>query len=65
VGWHLNYSYEGFDRVITESEQRFVPSDRGVMILSTTTLEVERARKRRDEAMHVNFLFAGPGRAST
>ncbi len=64
VGWHLNYSYEGFDRVITESEQRFVPSDRGVMILSTTTLEVERARKRRDEAMHVNFLLRALGESA-
>ena len=64
VGWHLNYWYEGFDRVITESEQRFVTSDRGILILSTTTLEVARARKRRDEEMHVNFLLRALGESA-
>jgi hypothetical protein len=64
VGWHLNYSYEGFDRVITESEQRFVTSDRGILILSTTKLEVDRGRKRQDETMHVNFLLRALGESS-
>ena len=27
VGWHADYRYEGFDRVITEADQRLVPSD--------------------------------------
>src|SRR5262249_33572326 len=30
IGWHLNYQYEGFDRVITETEQRLIPSDHGI-----------------------------------
>jgi len=64
VGWHLNYAYEGFDRVITESEQRFVTSDRGIVILSTTKLEVDRGRKRQDETMHVNFLLRALGESS-
>lgn len=64
VGWHLNYSYEGFDRVITESEQRLVPSDRGVLVLSTTTLEVERRRKRQDETMHSLFLLRALGQSA-
>jgi hypothetical protein len=64
VGWHLNYMYEGFDRVITESEQRFVPSDQGILIRSTVTLEVERDRKRRDEEMHVNFLLRALGESA-
>jgi hypothetical protein len=64
VGWHLNYAYEGFDRVITESEQRFVPSDRGILIRSTTSLGVERDRKRGDEAMHVNFLLRALGESA-
>ncbi len=64
VGWHLNYAYEGFDRVITESEQRLVPSDRGVLVISTTTLEVERRRKRQDETMHTHFLLRALGQSA-
>ncbi len=64
VGWHVNYAYEGFDRVITESEQRLMPSDRGVLILSTTTLEVERRRKRQDETMHAHFLLRALGQSA-
>lgn len=64
VGWHLNYAYEGFDRVITESEQRLVPSDRGVLVLSTTSLDVERRRKRQDETMHTQFLLRALGQSA-
>jgi hypothetical protein len=64
VGWHLNYNYEGFDRVITESEQRLVPSDRGLLVVSTTTLEIERRRKRQDEAMHAQFLLQALGQSA-
>ena len=38
----LNYQYEGFDRVIAETEQRLVPSDQGITVLTTASLEVER-----------------------
>jgi len=64
IGWHLNYQYEGFDRVITETEQRLVPSDQGITVLTTATLEVERQRKRRDEAIHVNFLLRALGESA-
>jgi hypothetical protein len=64
VGWHLDWSYEGFDRVITESEQRIVPSDRGLLVLSTTTLEIERRRKRQDEVMHAQFLLQALGQSA-
>ena len=64
VGWHLNYRYEGFDRVITETEQRLIPSDQGLTVLTTATLEVERERKRRDEAMHVDFLLRALGESA-
>lgn len=64
VGWHLGWKYEGFDRVITETEQRLVPSDRGVLILSTSTLEVERRRKRQDESMHARFLLQALGQSA-
>ena len=57
VGWHSNYSYEGFDRVITETEQRLVPSPEGITVLTTAKLEVDRERRRNGEMMHVNFLL--------
>ena len=61
LGWHLNYNYEGFDRVITDTEQRLVPSDQGIMVLTTGSLEVERLRKRNGEQMHVDFLLRALG----
>jgi hypothetical protein len=64
VGWHLDYQYEGFDRVITETEQRLVPSAHGITIYSTASLEVERQRKRRDEMVHVNFLLRALGESA-
>ena len=64
IGWHLNYNYEGFDRVITETEQRLVPSDRGITVLTTATLEVERERKRQDEKIHLNFLLRAVGESA-
>lgn len=64
VGWHLNYRYEGFDRVITQTEQRLIPSDQGITVLSTAELQVERKRKRQDEEMHVNFLLRALGESA-
>ena len=60
-GWHLNYQYEGFDRVITETEQRLKPTPDGLMIDSLETLKTERERKRRGEKMHVAFLLRAMG----
>jgi hypothetical protein len=64
IGWHLNYNYEGFDRVITEVEQRLVPSDRGITVFTTADLQVERMRKRQNEQMHVNFLLRAIGESA-
>ncbi len=64
TGWHLNYSYEGFDRVITDTEQRLRPTPHGLMLDSTVTLETERERRRRDESMHVHFLLRAVGESS-
>lgn len=61
LGWHLNYQYEGFDRVITETEQRLIPSDQGITVLTTASLTIERKRKRNDEETHVNFLLRALG----
>lgn len=64
VGWHLNYKYSGFDRVITSTEQRLVPSDQGITIFTTAELEVERERKRQQETVHVNFLLRALGESA-
>ncbi len=66
TGWHLNYQYEGFDRVITEVEQRLKPTEHGLMIDSTATLEIDKMRKRqrRGEEMHVNFLLRALGESA-
>src|SRR5262245_15337787 len=64
VGWHFNYNYEGFDRVITETEQRLVPSDQGITVFTTANLQVERMRKRQNEEMHTNFLLRALGESA-
>jgi hypothetical protein len=64
LGWHLNYEYEGFDRVITETEQRLVPSDQGLTVLTTADLTLERERKRNGEQTHVNFLLRAMGESA-
>jgi hypothetical protein len=64
VGWHLNYRYEGFDRVITETEQRLVPSDQGITVLTTAKLELERQRKRQGEEIQMNFLLRALGESA-
>lgn len=66
VGWHLNYNYAGFDRVITEAEQRLVPSEagEGITVYTDMSLSVARQRKRRQEEMHVSFLLRALGESA-
>src|SRR6185369_1298295 len=64
VGWHLNYAYEGFDRVITETEQRMIPTDRGITVLTTAELQLERMRKRQKQEIHMNFLLRALGESA-
>jgi uncharacterized protein Yka (UPF0111/DUF47 family) len=64
LGWHVDYRYEGFDRVITETEQRLVPSEHGITVLTTADLKVERKRRRQDEEVHVNFLLRALGESA-
>ncbi|MGE3507822.1 MAG: hypothetical protein AB7N65_02950, partial [Vicinamibacterales bacterium] len=64
VGWHLNYRYEGFDRVICETEQRLVASEHGIRIDTTSALAIERQRQRHDEMVHVNFLLRALGESA-
>ena len=64
VGWHLNYKYAGFDKVITETEQRLVPSADGVTVFTTMQLELTRQRQRQDETRSVNFLLRALGESA-
>lgn len=64
LGWHLDYQYEGFDRVITETEQRLIASEQGITVLTTASLEVDRKRRRNDEETHVNFLLRALGESA-
>jgi hypothetical protein len=61
VGWHFNWNYAGFDRVITQSEQRLVAGENGITVHTTLDLTVDRKRKRQDETVHVNFLLRALG----
>ncbi|MGC4081516.1 MAG: hypothetical protein QM736_05205 [Vicinamibacterales bacterium] len=66
LGWHLDYRYEGIDRVITETGQRLVPSDQGITVYTSASLELDRLRKRtrERESIHVNFLFQALGQSA-
>ena len=66
LGWHLDYHYEGIDRVVTDASQRLVPSDRGLIVYTTVSLGLDRDRQnRRDrESTHVNFLLQALGQSA-
>jgi hypothetical protein len=64
VGWHLDYRYEGFDRVITETEQRLIPSESGITVLTTASVEIARARKRRLEEVQASLLLRALGESA-
>ena len=65
LGWHLNYNYEGFDRVITETKQRLVATDRGITVLTTADLGIESLKKRKNEETHLNFLLSAIGESAS
>jgi hypothetical protein len=48
-GWHLNYHYEDFDCVITETEQLLIPSAHGISVFTQVGLEIERERRKKEE----------------
>ena len=64
VGWHVDWRYSGFDRVITGTEQRLVPSENGVTVHTEVELGLERERQRKDEQLHVNFLLRALGESA-
>ena len=50
--------------MITETEQRLVPSNQGITVFTTATLGVERQRKHQGEEMHMNFLLRALGESA-
>lgn len=56
-GWHFNWMYTGFDRVLTETEQRVQPAGNGGIIVYTTLeAKKERERRRNGERIYTCFL---------
>ena len=66
VGWHLNYRYSEIHKVITQIDQRLVPSPSGdgITVFTELTLNVDRERQRQQEKMHVNFLLRALGESA-
>jgi hypothetical protein len=57
-GWHRNWRYQGFDRVIVNADQRIQADDAGQLIVTTNLdLEKERERKRNGERVYTNLLL--------
>ena len=65
VGWHLNWKYSGFDKVVTEVEQRMKADASGAITVFTTfEMQKEKERKRNAERMHTLFLLRFLGESS-
>ena len=65
VGWHLNWKYSGFDKVVTEVEQRMKTDSSGAITVFTTfEMQKEKERKRNAERMHTLFLLRFLGESS-
>ena len=65
LGWHVNFNYSGFDRVIVEAEQRIQPETDGILtIYSNVALTKEKERRRHGERVFTSFLlqFLGESR---
>ncbi|MBN8734593.1 MAG: hypothetical protein J0L64_28935, partial [Acidobacteria bacterium] len=65
VGWHFNWRYSGFDKVVTEVEQRITTDASGALTVFTTfEMQKEKERKRNAERVHTLFLLRFLGEAS-
>jgi hypothetical protein len=65
IGWHLNWNYSGFDKVVTEVEQRMKTDASGAITVFTTfEMQKEKERKRNAERMHTLFLLRFLGESS-
>lgn len=64
VGWRLGWNYQGLDRIITEAEQRILPDEGRLTVVTTMSMQKERERRRNGERVYTNFLlrFIGESR---
>jgi hypothetical protein len=64
VGWHLGWHYQALDRLIIDAEQRIIPDEGQLTVVTTMTMQKERERKRNGERIYTNLLlrFIGESR---
>ncbi|HWS98947.1 MAG TPA: hypothetical protein VN256_01650 [Pyrinomonadaceae bacterium] len=64
VGWHLGWNYQALDRLIVEAEQRIVPQEGQLTVITNMSMQKERERKRNGERVYTNLLlrFIGESR---
>jgi hypothetical protein len=56
VGWHAGWHYQGFDKVIVDTEQQIQASDDGsITVFTTMEMKKEKERIRNGETMYTNF----------
>jgi hypothetical protein len=69
VGWHTDWSYDAFDRLLVESEQRIV-AEAGNQLTVMTTIEMQREREtkrgpeRARERIYTNLVLRFLGESS-
>jgi hypothetical protein len=65
TGWHLDWNYESLSRIITESEQRFVPGPNGTLtVLTTVSATKEKEVSRHGERVYTNMVLRFLGESS-
>ncbi len=58
LGWHDGWRYEGFDKLLVETQQRIVTTDSGALLVYTQAdLKNEKQRIRNGERMYTSFLL--------
>jgi hypothetical protein len=64
-GWHRRWNYQGFDRVIVDTEQQITTSANGGVLVNTTIdLKKDKERVRNGERAYTNFLMRFLGESS-
>lgn len=64
AGWHSGWNYQALDRLIVEAEQRIVPEEGQLTIVTNMSMQKESERKRNGERVYTNMLlrFIGESR---
>jgi hypothetical protein len=65
AGWHTNFHYSSVETILTETQQRIVPGDNGVVTVFTSlsvkaTEDIEKGH----QELHGTFLLSALGRSS-